>query len=88
MPISEHVLDAQAFLEAARDGVVLDVRSPGEFAQGHLPGAVSFPLFTDEERAAVGTTYKQVGKAEAIDQGLGLVGAQTSSPRRPRSHPV
>ena len=74
MPISEHVLDAQAFLEAARDGVVLDVRSPGEFAQGHLPGAVSFPLFTDEERAAVGTTYKQVGKAEAIDQGLGLVG--------------
>lgn len=74
MAIPEHVLDAQAFLKAARDGVVLDVRSPGEFAQGHLPGAVSFPLFTDEERAAVGTTYKQVGKAEAIDQGLGLVG--------------
>jgi len=74
MAISEHVLDAQAFLEAARDGVVLDVRSPGEFAQGHLPGAVSFPLFSDEERAAVGTTYKQVGKAEAMDQGLGLVG--------------
>jgi tRNA 2-selenouridine synthase len=74
MAISEHVHDAQAFLEAARDGVVLDVRSPSEFAKGHLPGSVSFPLFTDEERAAVGTTYKQVGKAEAMDQGLGLVG--------------
>lgn len=74
MAISEQVLDAAAFLDAARDGVVLDVRSPGEFAQGHIPGAVSFPLFSDDERAAVGTTYKQVGKAEAIDQGLGLVG--------------
>ena len=74
MAIPEQVLDAKAFLAAARESVVLDVRSPGEYAQGHVPGALSFPLFTDEERAVVGTTYKQVGKTEAIDQGLGLVG--------------
>ena len=53
MPIVEHVLKAKAFLEATRGRVVLDVRSPKEYAEGHIPGAVSFPLFTDDERAAV-----------------------------------
>ena len=55
-------------------GPILDVRSPGEYAQGHLPGAVSFPLFSDEERALVGTCYKQQGKDAAIELGLELVG--------------
>ena len=59
-------MDAEAFLSAARESVVLDVRSPREHAQGHLPGAISFPLFLDEERAVVGKTYKQVGQTEAI----------------------
>jgi tRNA 2-selenouridine synthase len=34
--------------------VVLDVRSPGEYGKGHIPGAVNVPLFSDEERAKVG----------------------------------
>ncbi|HCL46191.1 MAG TPA: tRNA 2-selenouridine(34) synthase MnmH, partial [Flavobacteriales bacterium] len=42
-------MDAETFLSAARESVVLDVRSPSEHAQGHLPGAISFPLFLDEE---------------------------------------
>ncbi|NEQ53792.1 MAG: tRNA 2-selenouridine(34) synthase MnmH [Leptolyngbya sp. SIO3F4] len=54
-------------------GPILDVRSPGEYAQGHLPDAVSFPLFSDEERAQVGTCYKQQGKETAIELGLELV---------------
>lgn len=58
----------------ALPGVVLDVRSPGEYAQGRIPGAISLPLFEDAERAAVGTTYKKVGKNQAIEQGLRLVG--------------
>ena len=74
MAISEQILPAESFLEVASSSVVLDVRSPGEYVQGHVPGAMSFPLFTDEERALVGKTYKQLGKVEAIDQGLGLVG--------------
>ncbi|MDQ2795089.1 MAG: rhodanese-like domain-containing protein, partial [Bacteroidota bacterium] len=41
-------------------GPILDVRAPAEYAQGHIPGALSLPLFTDEERARIGTTYKQV----------------------------
>ncbi|MEM8612755.1 MAG: tRNA 2-selenouridine(34) synthase MnmH [Cyanobacteria bacterium P01_H01_bin.105] len=55
-------------------GPILDVRSPGEYAQGHLPQAVSFPLFSDQERAQVGTCYKQQGKETAIELGLELVG--------------
>lgn len=54
--------------------VLLDVRSPGEYRQGHIPGARSFPLFTDEERARVGTLYKQKGKDDAMELGLAFVG--------------
>ena len=79
MAILEQRMEASKFLEAARKSVVLDVRSPSEFAQGHLPGALSFPLFLDEERAAVGRTYKKVGKAEAIDEGLGFVAPKLQS---------
>jgi tRNA 2-selenouridine synthase len=53
---------------------LLDVRSPGEFHQGHIPGAISFPLFSDEERALVGTCYKQKGQDAAVELGLELVG--------------
>jgi tRNA 2-selenouridine synthase len=57
------------------DGVcVVDVRSPAEYAHAHVPGAVSIPLFTDEERAQVGTAYVQQGKDEAIRLGLQIVG--------------
>lgn len=55
-------------------GTTFDVRSPAEYAQGHIPGAFSLPLFTDDERAAVGTLYKQTGKEAAIELGLRLVG--------------
>jgi tRNA 2-selenouridine synthase len=57
---------------------LLDVRSPGEYANGHIPGAISLPLFSDEERKLVGTTYKQVGPKEAFQQGLDLVGPKMS----------
>ncbi|HXB94715.1 MAG TPA: tRNA 2-selenouridine(34) synthase MnmH [Puia sp.] len=53
---------------------IADVRAPAEFAQGHVPGAVNLPLFTDEERARVGTTYKQQGKEAAILLGFELTG--------------
>lgn len=51
---------------------VVDVRSPSEFADGHMPGALNIPLLDDIQRALVGTTYKQMGAAqarmEAMDQ--------------------
>ncbi len=53
---------------------IVDVRSPAEYAEGHISGAINLPLFTDEERARVGTTYTKVGKYEAIELGLDIVG--------------
>lgn len=53
---------------------MLDVRSPQEFARGHIPHAVNLPLFTDQERADIGTTYKKIGQREAMLLGLKAVG--------------
>lgn len=70
----ERLLTTPELLASRRERILLDVRSPGEYAQGHIPGAVSFPLFTDEERAAVGTAYKQQGPEPALQLGLTFVG--------------
>jgi tRNA 2-selenouridine synthase len=62
-----------------RDGIVLlDVRTPAEFTHGHIPGAFNVPLFTNEERVQVGTTYKQVGREAAILLGFDLTGSKWS----------
>jgi tRNA 2-selenouridine synthase len=53
---------------------VIDVRSPSEYRQGHIPGAVNIPLFDDQERKVVGTTYKQVNKEAAMYEGLEFAG--------------
>ncbi|MBE9178444.1 tRNA 2-selenouridine(34) synthase MnmH [Oculatella sp. LEGE 06141] len=55
-------------------GVLLDVRSPAEYAQAHIPGAISFPLFTNEERAQVGICYKQQGRDAAVELGFAITG--------------
>ncbi|MEO8166513.1 MAG: tRNA 2-selenouridine(34) synthase MnmH, partial [Betaproteobacteria bacterium] len=52
---------------------VVDVRSPAEFALDHVPGAVNCPVLDNEERALVGTTYKQVSAFEARKIGAALV---------------
>ncbi len=65
-------LNWQDFLNAP--GTLLDVRSPSEYALGHVPGALSFPLFDDAERARIGTLYKQKGREEAVMEGLRCVG--------------
>ena len=65
---------ANEFIRRMEGNPVLDIRTPAEFCQGHLPGAVSFPLFSDEERVVVGTLYKQQGRDQAVLKGLELVG--------------
>jgi tRNA 2-selenouridine synthase len=52
---------------------MVDVRSPGEFLQGHIPGAINIPLFDDHERAEIGTLYKIKGKDEAVVRGIEIV---------------
>ncbi len=52
---------------------IIDVRSPGEFKKGHMPGAKSISLFSDEERAKVGTAYTRQSKEIAMNIGLKFV---------------
>ncbi len=56
---------------------VIDVRSPAEHLQGHIPGAHNIPLFDNEERARVGTTYVKIGKEPAIELGKIIAGEKT-----------
>ena len=72
MPV---LLESQEFLDLrTRNIPILDVRSPGEFMHAHIPGALNFPLFDDEERSEIGTLYKQVSSEAAMVRGLEFVG--------------
>ena len=74
----------QASIQRRKDGVaavaeifdfdeIIDARSPGEFTDDHLPGAISLPVLNDEERAMVGTLHKQSSAFEAKKVGAALV---------------
>jgi tRNA 2-selenouridine synthase len=77
MPITK--LSITDFLSLAKKHPVLDVRSPGEYRHGHIPGACSLPLFSDEERKIVGTAYKQESREKAIKIGLAYFGKKMVS---------
>lgn len=53
---------------------IIDVRSPAEYLNGHIPNAVNVPIFDDEERALVGTRYNQAGKDAGFLLGLEITG--------------
>jgi len=59
--------------EFQRFDAILDARSPAEFAEDHVPGAGSFPVLSNEERARVGTIYKQESPFKAKKLGAALV---------------
>ncbi|MFA5713707.1 MAG: tRNA 2-selenouridine(34) synthase MnmH [Bacteroidales bacterium] len=67
-------IQVKEFLERSRSCPIVDVRSPGEYGKAHIPGAFNLALFTDEERAKVGITYKQKGREKAVIEGLEIVG--------------
>ena len=58
---------------------IIDVRAPAEFAEDHLPGAISLPVLSDEERALVGTIYKQVSPFKARKVGAALVASNAAA---------
>jgi len=60
---------------------MLDLRSPSEFAQAHIPGAVNIPLLDDEQREAVGTCYKQKGEEAALALGDQLISGEVKEAR-------
>jgi tRNA 2-selenouridine synthase len=57
----------------ARFDAVIDVRSPAEFAEDHVPGAINLPVLSNEERAIVGTIYVQQSRFEARRLGAALI---------------
>lgn len=63
------------------DTPLIDVRAPVEFAAGSLPGAINLPIMNNEERAQVGTTYKQAGREVAIALGHELVSGDVKERR-------
>jgi tRNA 2-selenouridine synthase len=63
-----------AFLEFIPENILLDVRSPAEYLHAHIPTALSLPLFSNEQRAVVGTAYKQESREQAIKIGLDYFG--------------
>jgi tRNA 2-selenouridine synthase len=68
----------EELLALPADIPVADVRTPAEFTHGHIPGAANLPLFSNEERIRVGTTYKEQGREAAILLGFDLTGPRWS----------
>ncbi|MEO0369855.1 MAG: tRNA 2-selenouridine(34) synthase MnmH [Pseudomonadota bacterium] len=66
-------LRALSDLDALEFDTIIDVRSPSEFAEDHIPGAINLPVLSDEERALVGTEYKQISPFTARKRGAALV---------------
>lgn len=54
--------------------LIIDVRTPAEFKQGHIPGAYNLPVFSNAERHQIGWSYKNEGPQDAIHLGLQFVG--------------
>jgi tRNA 2-selenouridine synthase len=64
---------AEIYPQLDQFDTILDVRSPAEYAEDHIPGAINCPVLNDEERHRVGTLYKQVNAFEAKKVGAALV---------------
>lgn len=61
---------------------IIDVRSPGEFLQGAIPGSINIPILNDSERHDVGLCYKTNGQAAAVKLGHQIVSGPTLENRR------
>ncbi|WP_289356204.1 tRNA 2-selenouridine(34) synthase MnmH [Paenibacillus sp. S-12] len=59
-----------------KEATLVDVRSPGEFAEFRIPGSINIPLFNNEERAEIGTIYKQISIEAAKERGLEIASAK------------
>jgi len=72
--MTPNLINPEQLFTQHRNAVLLDVRTPAEYNKGHIPKALNFPLFDNDERVEVGTLYKQVGPDDALIRGLELVG--------------
>ena len=71
--IDDFIIETSASIGS---GIIIDVRSPAEYEHAHIPAALNLPLFNNEERAMIGTTYKKQSREAAIKAGLPLFGTK------------
>jgi tRNA 2-selenouridine synthase len=64
--------NGEGFGECSGECTIIDLRSPGEYEDDHMPGAVNLPLFDDVERALIGTLYKRESPDKAFSEGREL----------------
>ncbi len=83
-PLTPHLSKGRAAQSDAVFDAIIDVRSEGEFALDHWPGAVNWPVLNNAERELIGTLYKQVNGFEAKKRGAALVA--TNIARHIESH--
>lgn len=76
MNIDNFILETNTSIGSS---IIIDVRSPAEFEHAHIPTALNLPLFNNEERAFIGTTYKKQSREAAIKAGLPLFGTKMLS---------
>jgi len=62
-----------------KNPLYVDVRSPGEFREDHIPNAINLPIFKNNERSEIGTIYKMIGRNQAIVRGAEIVGQKISN---------
>lgn len=72
-------VEIEEFIRLSLFHPIIDVRSPGEYYQAHIPNAISVPLFDDHERAVVGKVYKRQSREEAIKKGVEFFGVKMRS---------
>lgn len=71
---TNEIVSIEKFIELTQQQLLIDVRSPAEYQKGHIPGAISQPLFSNDERAIIGTLYKNKGKHAAMLEALNYYG--------------
>jgi len=71
-----NALEIENYMELALSAgsIVFDARSPKEFTEGHIPGAINLPLMDNDQRHEIGITYKKQGHDAAVEKGFELVG--------------
>jgi tRNA 2-selenouridine synthase len=67
-------INIETFLAKQHNCLVIDVRTPAEFLQAHIPNAHNLPIFSNEQRVEIGTTFKQIDRQKAIKIGLQYFG--------------
>ena len=67
----------QEYIKTSKHLSIIDVRTPAEFSEGHITGAINIPIFSNEERAVVGTKYKQESRDTAIAKALEYIAEKT-----------